>query len=83
MICLETIEEEQSAVVGNMTVAETVGCGEDRDKIYKDISQKVMERTSVYLNKMGISLISYVVKDIGRGVNILSNILVLKLMKYF
>ena len=82
-ICLETIERHQNVVVGNMTAEDIYRDIMDRDQVYKDISQKVMEGASVDLNNMGISIISYVLKAIGDEVNISSNIRVLKLIKYF
>ena len=56
-ICLETMEGHQRAIMGNMTVEE----------IYRDrqtFSQKVFDVASVDLHNMGISVISYTLKDI-------------------
>ena len=56
-ICLETMEGHQRAIMGNMTVEE----------IYRDrqtFSQKVFDVASLDLHNMGISVISYTLKDI-------------------
>ena len=67
-ICLETMEGHQRAIMGNMTVEE----------IYRDrqtFSQKVFDVASVDLHNMGISVISYTLKDIRDEVGLK--------MKYF
>jgi len=56
-ICLETMEGHQRAIMGNMTV----------EQIYKDrqtFSTKVFEVASLDLRLMGISVISYTLKDV-------------------
>merc|ERR1712180_553994 len=56
-ICLETMEGHQRAIMGNMTVEEIY-----RDR--KTFSTKVFEVASVDLHNMGISIISYTLKDV-------------------
>ena len=60
-ICLETMEGHQRAIMGNMTVEEIY---RDRDTF----SQKVFDVASVDLHNMGISVISYTVKEIRNEV---------------
>ena len=67
-VALETLEGHQRAIMGNMTVEE----------IYRDrqtFSQKVFDVASVDLHNMGISVISYTLKDIRDEVGLK--------MKYF
>merc|ERR1719341_1899174 len=55
-ICLETMEGHQRAIMGNMTV----------EQIYRDritFSKKVFEVASVDLHALGISVISYRIKE--------------------
>merc|ERR1712038_1443617 len=66
-ICLETMEGHQRAIMGNMTVEE----------IYRDrqtFSQKVFDVASVDLHNMGISVISYTLKDIRDEVGYLASL---------
>merc|ERR1712038_2181841 len=66
-ICLETMEGHQRAIMGNMTVEE----------IYRDrqtFSQKVFNVASVDLHNMGISVISYTLKDIRDEVGYLASL---------
>ena len=66
-ICLETMEGHQRSIMGNMTVEE----------IYRDrqtFSQKVFDVASVDLHNMGISVISYTLKDIRDEVGYLASL---------
>lgn len=66
-ICLETMEGHQRSIMGNMTVEE----------IYRDrqtFSQKVFDVASVDLHNMGISVISYTLKDIRDDVGYLASL---------
>ena len=56
-VAMETLEGHQRAIMGNMTVEEIY---RDRDTF----SQKVFDVASVDLHNMGISVISYTLKDI-------------------
>ena len=66
-ICLETMEGHQRAIMGNMTVEEIY-----RDR--KTFSQKVFEVASADLHTMGISVISYTLKDIRDDVGYLASL---------
>merc|ERR1719260_418050 len=66
-ICLETMEGHQRAIMGNMTVEEIYG---DR----KTFSTKVFEVASVDLHNMGISVISYTLKDVRDEVGYLASL---------
>jgi len=66
-ICLETMEGHQRAIMGNMTV----------EAIYRDrktFSEKVFEVASKNLYEMGISVISYTLKDIRDEVGYLASL---------
>ena len=66
-ICLETMEGHQRAIMGTMTVEE----------IYKDrktFSTQVYEVASVDLHNMGISVISYTLKDVTDEVGYLASL---------
>lgn len=66
-ICLETMEGHQRAIMGNMTVEEIY-----RDR--KTFSKKVFEVASVDLHNMGISVISYTLKDVRDDVGYLASL---------
>jgi len=66
-ICLETMEGHQRAIMGNMTVEEIY-----RDR--KTFSKKVFEVASVDLHNMGISVISYTLKDVRDEVGYLASL---------
>jgi len=66
-ICLETMEGHQRAIMGNMTVEEIY-----RDR--KTFSRKVFEVASVDLHNMGISVISYTLKDVRDDVGYLASL---------
>merc|ERR1712029_810515 len=66
-ICLETMEGHQRAIMGNMTVEEIY-----RDR--KTFSEKVFEVASKNLYEMGISVISYTLKDIRDEVGYLASL---------
>merc|ERR1711915_46044 len=66
-ICLETMEGHQRAIMGNMTVEEIY-----RDR--KTFSKKVFEVASIDLHNMGISVISYTLKDVRDEVGYLASL---------
>jgi len=66
-ICLETMEGHQRAIMGNMTVEEIY-----RDR--KTFSERVFEVASRNLYDMGISVISYTLKDIRDEVGYLASL---------
>merc|ERR1712106_309670 len=66
-ICLETMEGHQRAIMGNMSVEEIY-----RDR--KTFSKKVFEVASVDLHNMGISVISYTLKDVRDEVGYLASL---------
>jgi len=66
-ICLETMEGHQRAIMGNMSVEEIY-----RDR--KTFSTKVFEVASVDLHSMGISVISYTLKDVRDEVGYLASL---------
>merc|ERR1719147_107943 len=66
-ICLETMEGHQRAIMGNMTVEEIY-----RER--KTFSKKVFEVASVDLHNMGISVISYTLKDVRDEVGYLASL---------
>merc|ERR1712062_300130 len=66
-ICLETMEGHQRAIMGNMTVEEIY-----RDR--KTFSERVFKVASTNLYDMGISVISYTLKDIRDEVGYLASL---------
>merc|ERR1712168_1286704 len=66
-ICLETMEGHQRAIMGNMTVEEIY-----RDR--KTFSKNVFNVASVDLHNMGISVISYTLKDVRDEVGYLASL---------
>ena len=66
-ICLETMEGHQRAIMGNMTVEEIY-----RDR--KTFSERVFKVASTNLYDMGISVISYTLKDIRDDVGYLASL---------
>jgi len=66
-ICLETMEGHQRAIMGNMSVEEIY-----RDR--KAFSKKVFEVASIDLHNMGISVISYTLKDVRDEVGYLASL---------
>ena len=57
-ICRLTMEGHQRAIIGQMTVEQII-----RDR--KTFSDKVFETASLDFHNMGISVLSYTIKDIG------------------
>merc|ERR1712215_127892 len=66
-ICLETVEGHQRAIMGNMSVEEIY-----RDR--KTFSKNVFNVASVDLHNMGISVISYTLKDVRDEVGYLASL---------
>ncbi|KAK2113357.1 Flotillin-like protein 1 [Saguinus oedipus] len=66
-IALETLEGHQRAIMAHMTVEVGLGAGNDLEEIYKDrqkFSEQVFKVASSDLVNMGISVVSYTLKDI-------------------
>ena len=66
-ICLETMEGHQRAIMSNMTVEEIY-----RDR--KTFSNKVFEVASTDLHNMGITVVSYTLKDVRDEVGYLASL---------
>jgi len=66
-VCLSTMEGHQRAIMGNMTVEEIY-----RDR--KTFSQNVLEVASLDLHNMGVSVVSYTLKDVQDEVGYLASL---------
>jgi len=66
-VCLSTMEGHQRAIMGNMTVEEIY-----RDR--KTFSQNVMEVASLDLHNMGVTVVSYTLKDVQDEVGYLASL---------
>merc|ERR1711915_1131220 len=66
-VCLSTMEGHQRAIMGNMTVEEIY-----RDR--KTFSQNVLEVASLDLHNVGVSVVSYTLKDVQDEVGYLASL---------